>query len=76
MSEVVTEEMAQIRLMIAGTVARRNALKSEMEEWFDRFPNERFSRFADLIALDGVLSQLDDHYKRLWDLHNRTDRSA
>jgi len=70
MNEIVTKEMSEIRNLIAATVAKREALKAEMEEWHERFPNERFARFKDLIATDGVLSQLDSHYKRLWDFHN------
>lgn len=75
-NEVITVEMEQIRAMIVGTVAKRNALKSEMKEWYERFPSERFSKLSELSALDGVLSQLDDHYKRLWDRHNHVDVSA
>ena len=76
MNEVITNEMQQIRTMIAHTVAKRNALKSEMEEWYDRFPDERFVKFKDLIAIDNVLSELDSHYKKLWDFHNRNTTSA
>ena len=70
MAEIITKEMQEIRGLIAQTVAKRNALKTEMEEWYERFPNERFGKFKDLIATDGVLSQLDTHYKHLWDFHN------
>jgi len=70
MTEIITKEMHEIRGLIAQTVAKRNALKAEMQEWYDRFPNERFGKFKDLIAVDGVLSQLDSHYKQLWDFHN------
>jgi hypothetical protein len=70
MSESITGEMEQIRLMIAQTFARRTALKSEMQEWYERFPGERFGKLKDLIILDSVLSELDTHYKYLWDFHN------
>lgn len=76
LNEVITPEMTQIKYMIAETVARREALKSEMQEWYERFPNERFAKLTDLIAVDGVLSQLDSHYKRLWDHHNGCIQSA
>jgi hypothetical protein len=76
MTEVITKEMEEIRHMIAETVARRNALKLEMQEWYDRFPGERFAKLKDLITTDGVLSQLDTHYKQLWDFHNSTSKSA
>lgn len=68
--EVVTEEMSQIRTMIVETVAKREALKKEMQAWYDAFPNQRFEKLKDLIITDSTLSQLDLHYKRLWDFHN------
>lgn len=76
MTEIITKEMQEIRRLIAETVAKRNALKAEMQEWYERFPNERFAKFKDLIATDGVLSQLDSHYKQMWDFHNARERSA
>ena len=76
MTEIITKEMDEIRKLIAETVAKREALKAEMQEWYERFPNERFEKFKDLIATDGVLSQLDTHYKLLWDFHNARGESA
>lgn len=76
MTEIITREMHEIRRLIAETVAKREALKNEMQEWYERFPNERFGRLKDLIAVDGVLSQLDTHYKHLWDFHNARGQSA
>lgn len=77
MTEIITAEMQQIRTMIAHTVAKRNALKIEMKEWYERFPSERFAKFTELIATDNVLSELDTHYKKLWDFHNgKTGHSA
>ncbi|MEJ2468628.1 MAG: hypothetical protein P8Y51_06085 [Campylobacterales bacterium] len=76
MTETISKEMEEIRSLIAETVAKRNALKAEMQEWYDRFPNERFEKFKDLIATDGVLSQLDTHYKQLWDFHNAPGKTA
>jgi len=76
MTEIITEEMADVKSMISATVAKREALKAEMQEWFERFPDERFAKMKDLIATDSVLSQLDSHYKQLWDFHNSRDYSA
>lgn len=71
MTEVITEEMDQIKKLIAHTVATRNLLKNEMEEWYNRFPSERFVKLDNLIMIDGMLSELDSNYKRLWDYHNK-----
>lgn len=71
MNEIITEEMNQIKLLIANTVAKRSRLKDEMQEWYDRFPTERFAKLDNLITIDGMLSELDSNYKRLWDFHNR-----
>ncbi|MCW8821992.1 MAG: hypothetical protein OQK45_07170 [Sulfurovum sp.] len=71
MNEIITEEMNQIRMLIANTVAQRSTLKNEMQEWYERFPTERFAKLDNLIFIDGMLSELDTNYKRLWDFHNR-----
>lgn len=76
MTEIITEEMQQIKMLIANTVAQRNALKTEMQEWYDRFPTERFARLDNLITIDGMLSELDSNYKRLWDFHNQPLKTA
>jgi hypothetical protein len=68
--EVVTEEMQQIRNMIIRTVSQREALKSEMQEWYERFPGTRFGKLDKLANIDAMLSQLDSNYKRLWDYYN------
>lgn len=69
MNEIITSEMEEIKNLIIQTAARRNALKLEMENWFKnnakRFPNAN-----ELITVDSTLSELDNHYKRLWDYHN------
>ncbi len=70
MSESITKEMEQIRMMIVQTVAKREALKKEMTEWYIRFPSNKFAKLKDLIITDNVLSELDLNYKRLWDLNN------
>ncbi len=69
-NEVVTEEMQQIRNMIIRTVSQREALKSEMQEWYERFPGTRFGKLDKLANIDAMLSQLDSNYKRLWDYYN------
>lgn len=71
MNEIITEEMNQIKMLIANTVAQRSALKDEMQEWYERFPAARFAKLDNLISIDGMLSELDSNYKRLWDFHNR-----
>jgi hypothetical protein len=76
MNEIITEEMYQIKMLIANTVAQRNALKEEMQEWYERFPTERFRKLDNLITIDGMLSELDSNYKRLWDFHNKPIQSA
>ncbi|HLD22584.1 MAG TPA: hypothetical protein VJA83_01490 [Sulfuricurvum sp.] len=69
MSEIITSEMEEIRHLIALTVVKRNALKIEMEYWYET-RSERFYRTNELITVDSTLSELDSHYKRLWDYHN------
>ena len=70
MAEIITEEMNQVKMLIANTVATRNALKDEMQEWYERFPTQRFVKLDNLIMIDSMLSELDSNYKRLWDFHN------
>lgn len=76
MTETITKEMNQIRLMISETVAKRESLKIEMQEWYDRFPTQKFTKLKDLIVIDSILSELDSHYKRLWDFNNQQTTSA
>ncbi len=76
MDEIITAEMAEIRRMIALSVAKRNALKRQMQEWYDTYPHERFAHSSELITLDATLSELDSHYKRLWDYHNAASRAS
>lgn len=70
MAEIITPEMEEIRHMIVQTVAKRNTLKLAMEEWYKTHSSERFTQTSELITIDSTLSQLDSHYKRLWDYHN------
>jgi hypothetical protein len=75
MSEIITNEMAEIRTLIAETVAKRNALKLEMEHWYES-NSKRFPSTNELITVDSTLSELDSHYKRLWDYHNSRSRAS
>jgi hypothetical protein len=69
MTEIITSEMEEIRRLIVATVAKRNALKIEMAQWYEAH-SKRFERTNELITVDSTLSELDSHYKRLWDYHN------
>lgn len=69
MKENITAEMEEIRRLIVETVAKRNALKLDMEQWYQT-NNEHYDQANELITVDSTLSQLDSHYKRLWDYHN------
>lgn len=71
MTEIITEEMHQLKQLIMQTVSKREMLKDEMSEWYAQFPNERFEKLDNLLVIDGMLSELDSNYKRLWDFHNR-----
>lgn len=68
-TETITSEMDEIRRLIAETVVKRNFLKLEMEKWYES-NTQRFDRTNELITVDSTLSELDSHYKRLWDYHN------
>jgi uncharacterized protein (DUF4213/DUF364 family) len=63
-------EMHWIKSAIADIVARREALKSEMETWYCRNANKRFPRQTELLTLDNELSSLDSRFKRLWDVRH------
>ncbi|HFS85372.1 MAG TPA: hypothetical protein ENK72_02010 [Epsilonproteobacteria bacterium] len=71
MKEKMTEEMIQLKHLIMETVSKREQLKAEMSEWYERFPGKRFTKIDNLISIDALLSELDSNYKRLWDFHNR-----
>ena len=73
MTEIITDEMHQLKELIIQTISKRERLKYEMEEWYNRFPQERFAKVDNLIIVDSMLSQLDSHYKRLWDFHNKSN---
>ena len=70
MTESITNEMQQIKMMISQTFAKRESLKNEMEKWYEEHPGKRFDNIKELIIVDSKLSELDSHYKRLWDFHN------
>jgi hypothetical protein len=76
MTEIITEEMLQLKQLIMKTISKRETLKDEMTEWYTRFPNERFAKLDNLIVIDSMLSELDSNYKRLWDFHNRKLQSS
>ncbi len=71
-NEVCTTEMQQIKTMIMNTVVQRDALKSEMELWYNNNPTKSFPNMKDLMLVDATLSKLDTFYKKLWDYHNST----
>lgn len=75
MTEIITSEMEEIRRLIVETVAKRNALKTEMAQWYEAH-SKRFERANELITVDSTLSELDSHYKRLWDYHNGASRAS
>lgn len=70
-TETITPEMEEIKNLIVRTVAKRNALKAEMQEWYETHSRERFDRTTDLMLVDSILSELDSRYKVLWDYHNK-----
>jgi len=70
MTESITNEMQQIKMMISQTFAKRESLKNEMERWYEENPGKRYKNIKELIIVDSKLSELDSHYKRLWDFHN------
>lgn len=74
MSEIITSEMSEIRRLIAETYAKRNFLKIEMEKWYEN-NTSRFEHANELMTVDSTLSELDSHYKRLWDYHNGLQRA-
>ncbi|MDD3596128.1 hypothetical protein [Sulfuricurvum sp.] len=76
MTEIITSEMEEIRRLIVETVAKRNALKLAMQEWYENNSGKRFGQMTDLITVDSTLSELDSHYKRLWDYHNSKSRAS
>lgn len=75
MTEIITSEMEEIRRLIVETVAKRNALKTEMAQWYEAH-SKRFPQTNELITVDSTLSELDSHYKRLWDYHNSRSRAS
>lgn len=71
MTEIITEEMHQLKMLIMQTISKREGLKKEMTNWYVKFPNVRFDKLDNLIVIDSMLSELDSNYKRLWDFHNK-----
>ncbi len=75
MTEIITSEMEEIRRLIVETVAKRNTLKLEMQHWYET-NSQRFPNANELITVDSTLSELDSHYKRLWDYHNGKSKAS
>lgn len=75
MTEIITDEMHQLKQLIIKTVSKRKTLKDEMSQWYEKNPGERFVKLDNLITIDNMLSELDSNYKRLWDFHNNHERS-
>ena len=69
-NEIITPEMQQIKTMIIETFAQRDAIKYEMESWYDANPGKHFPKMTELVVTDATLSKLDSFYKQLWDYHN------
>ncbi|MCH9812902.1 MAG: hypothetical protein K0U47_03050 [Epsilonproteobacteria bacterium] len=69
--EVITPEMHEIKNLIMRTYAKREALKKEMQCWYEEHQESRFERTSDLMLVDTILSELDSRYKILWDYHNK-----
>lgn len=59
--------LACLKNEIATTVAKREALKADMEAWYTTVKQGRFPRWNQLAETEKELSQLDLSYKRLWD---------
>jgi len=68
--QTITPEMHEIKCMIIQTVQTRNRIKEDMEAWYGKNPNKHFPKMRELILADSTLSELDLHYKKLWDFHN------
>jgi len=68
--EIITPEMMQIKTMIIETFAQREAIKNEMESWYNTYPGNHFPKMTELVVTDATLSRLDSFYKQLWDYHN------
>lgn len=66
-ADIGAPRMAAVQARITDTVARRDALKAEMQAWYAGSNPRRYPRRAELEAVDAELSRLDTCYKRLWD---------
>lgn len=66
MGEVLTPEMMDIKKLIIETAQERE----EIKQLITSCETNAFTLFRKLEQVDGVLSQLDTQYKRLWDYHN------
>lgn len=69
-ADIGEARMATVKSRIAETYARRNALKAEMEAWYQAGNGKRFHKLEQLTAIDAELSALDACFKRMWDARN------
>ena len=53
-NEIITPEMMEIKSMIIETFVQRDAIKNEMEHWYDINPGKHFPKMKELVdALAG-----------------------
>ncbi len=69
-ADIGEARMARVKAQIAETYARRDALKAEMEAWYQAGHTQRFPEREQLAAIDVELSALDLCFKRMWDARN------
>lgn len=61
------KEMQSCKAIISELYGKREALKNEMDTWYNNASSGRFPRFNELQEIEKTLSQYDSRYKRLWD---------
>lgn len=66
-TDLSLDHLDHLKQRIAGMAGRREALKMDMEAWFDQCPHKAFPRMAELADVDERLSHLDSCFKRQWD---------
>lgn len=66
-ADIAGETMQQHKDRIAKLYAERDRLKLKMENWYLQEPEKRFPEYSRLENIDQRLSELDSHYKRMWD---------
>lgn len=58
---------AWTRALLAATVQERQQLLSDMADWYEQTPTQRYPRKAYIDGVDRRLSRLDSCFKALWD---------